>query len=158
MDRLEFGSFHPGGGVAVLTMKGKYGLKAALHLARLDDSQLALSAEIAAENAISKKFLDTILGDLRTAGLIVTRKGRGGGYRLARPADQIRVGEVLRALDGPFAPIACASRLYYQPCRDCPDEAACAVRHIMVQVRDAISGVLDTRTLSELNREMAATA
>lgn len=142
----------------MLTMKGKYGLKAALHLARLDPQELALSAGIAAENSISKKFLDTILGDLRMAGLVVTRKGRGGGYRLARPAGEIKVGEVLRALDGPFAPIACASRLYYQPCQDCPDEAACAVRHIMIEVRDAISSVLDTRSLAELNAQIAAKA
>lgn len=142
----------------MLTMKGKYGLKAALHLARLDPQELALSADIAAENSISKKFLDTILGDLRMAGLVVTRKGRGGGYRLARPAGEIKVGEVLRALDGPFAPIACASRLYYQPCQDCPDEAACAVRHIMIEVRDAISSVLDTRSLAELNAQIAAKA
>ena len=131
-------------------MKGKYGLKAALHLARLPTQTLALSAEIAAENAISKKFLDAILSDLRTAGIVVTRKGRGGGYRLARPADLITVGEVLRVLDGPIAPIACASRTQYQPCYDCSDETTCAVRLTMVAVRDAISSVLDTRTLADL--------
>jgi Rrf2 family protein len=131
-------------------MKGKYGLKAALHLARLPAQTLAMSAEIAEENAISKKFLDAILSDLRTAGLVVTRKGRGGGYRLARPADLITVGEVLRVLDGPIAPIACASRSHYQPCYDCADEATCAVRLTMVAVRDAISSVLDTQTLADL--------
>ena len=131
-------------------MRGKYGLKAMLHLARLDENDLALSAEIALANAISKKFLDAILQDLRMAGLIHARKGRGGGYRLARAAERITVGEVLRILDGPVAPIQCASRSAYQPCRDCPDEAACAVRLTMIDLRDAISDVLDTRSIADM--------
>lgn len=131
-------------------MKAKYGLKAALHLARMSGADLALSAEIAAANAISKKFLDAILHDLRTAGLVHARKGRGGGYRLARAPDAITVGEVLRALDGPFAPIQCAARGAYQPCHDCPDETVCAVRLTMIEVRDAVASVLDTRSLAEL--------
>lgn len=131
-------------------MRGKYGLKAMLHLARLDENDLALSAEIALANAISKKFLDAILQDLRMAGLIHARKGRGGGYRLARTAERITVGEVLRILDGPVAPIQCASRSAYQPCRDCPDEAACAVRLTMIDLRDAIAEVLDTRSIAEM--------
>ncbi len=131
-------------------MRGKYGLKAMLHLARLTEDDLALSAEIALANAISKKFLDTILQDLRMAGLVHARKGRGGGYRLARPAERIKVGEVLRVLDGPIAPIQCASRTAYQPCRDCPDEAACAVRLTMIDLRDAISDVLDTRSIADM--------
>ena len=134
----------------MLTMRGKYGLKAMLHLARLDENGLALSAEIALANAISKKFLDAILQDLRMAGLIHARKGRGGGYRLARAAERITVGEVLRILDGPVAPIQCASRSAYQPCRDCPDEAACAVRLTMIDLRDAISDVLDTRSIADM--------
>lgn len=134
----------------MLTMRGKYGLKAMLHLARLTEDDLALSAEIALANAISKKFLDTILQDLRMAGLVHARKGRGGGYRLARPAERIKVGEVLRVLDGPIAPIQCASRTAYQPCRDCPDEAACAVRLTMIDLRDAISDVLDTRSIADM--------
>jgi Rrf2 family protein len=134
----------------VLTMKGKYGLKAVMHLARLPDGALALSSEIAAANTISKKFLDAILNDLRTAGLVAARKGRGGGYRLARPAGRISVGDVLRVLDGPVAPIQCASRSAYQPCADCPDERSCAVRLTMIEVRDAIAAVLDARSIAEL--------
>lgn len=134
----------------MLTMRGKYGLKAMLHLARLHEDDRALSAEIATANAISKKFLDTILQDLRMAGLVLARKGRGGGYRLARSADRIKVGEVVRILDGPVAPIHCASRTAYQPCRDCPDEAACAVRLTMIDLRDAIAQVLDTRSLADM--------
>jgi Rrf2 family protein len=131
-------------------MKGKYGLKAMVHLARLPEGALALSADIAAANTISKKFLDAILHDLRMAGLVAARKGRGGGYRLARPAERITVGEVLRVLDGPIAPIQCASRSAYRPCDDCPDERSCAVRLTMIDVRDAIAAVLDSRSIAEL--------
>ena len=103
--------------------------------------ELALSTEIAEAYSISKKFLDAILRDLRVAGLILTRKGRAGGYRLSRAAEQITVGEVLRVLDGPIAPIQCAYRSGYQPCHDCPDASVCPVRLTMIDVREAIASV-----------------
>lgn len=133
----------------MLSMKSKYALKALGDLARLPAGAVAASTDIAARHGISKKFLDVILAELRVGGLVVTRKGRSGGYQLARPADLIAVGEVLRRLDGPLAPIACASRTAYLPCSDCPDERACAVRLTMLEVRDAIAAVLDRKTLAE---------
>ncbi|PKQ08664.1 MAG: Rrf2 family transcriptional regulator [Alphaproteobacteria bacterium HGW-Alphaproteobacteria-10] len=139
----------------MLTMKGKYGLKAMVHLAGLPEGGMALSADIAEANAISKKFLDAILADLRHAGFVFARKGRGGGYRLTRRPEEIRVGHILRVLDGPLAPIHCASRTAYQRCEDCPDETACAVRLTMLEVRDAITEVLDRKTLAEM-RDCAA--
>lgn len=134
----------------MLTNKGKYGLKAMVHLARLDAGLTAQSAEIAAAEHISKKFLDAILLDLRNAGFVRSKKGPGGGYALAREASDIAVGAVVRALDGPLAPIACASRTAYQPCDDCDDLAACAVRLTMLEVRDAMAKVLDNLTLAEM--------
>ena len=134
----------------MLTMKGKYGLKAMLHLAGTPPGSFALSEEISGANRISKKFLDTILGDLRTAGFVHSRKGRNGGYTLARSPDEIRVGHILRVLDGPLAPIPCASRTAYRRCDDCRGEAVCSVRLVMLEVRNAISAVLDEKTLSEL--------
>ncbi|MBO0662443.1 Rrf2 family transcriptional regulator [Jiella sp. MQZ9-1] len=134
----------------MLTMKGKYGLKAMLYLAGTPSGSFALSEEIATANHISKKFLDTILGDLRTAGFVHSRKGRNGGYTLARDAAQIRVGHILRVLDGPLAPIPCASRTAYRRCNDCQDEESCSVRLVMLEVRNAISAILDEKTLSEL--------
>ncbi len=134
----------------MLTMKGKYGLKAMVHLAGAPDGRLTLSEEIARSHSISKKFLDAILGELRNAGFVHARKGRGGGYALSRAASDIRVGHVLRVLDGPLAPIPCASRTAYRRCDDCRDEEACAVRLVMLEVRNAISAVLDNRTLAEL--------
>ncbi len=140
----------------MLTNKGKYGLKAMVHLAGMPPGQPALVADIAAANAIPKKFLDAILGELRTAGFVHSKKGRGGGYVLARPATEIMVGSIIRSLDGPLAPIACASRAFYRRCEDCPSDRPCSVRLVMVQVRDAMAAVLDARSLSEM-RTLAQT-
>ncbi len=133
----------------MLTRKGKYGIKALVHLAHLPFGQLAFVGDIASKNNIPKKFLDAILGELRNAGFVQSRKGKDGGYRLARPAEEIMVGHVVRVLDGPLAPISCASRTRYQPCEDC-DEAVCQVRHMMLEVRQAIADVLDHRSLAAL--------
>ncbi len=133
----------------MLTRKGKYGLKALVYLAKLPVGDLAFVNEIASDQNIPKKFLDAILSELRNAGFVQSRKGKDGGYRLARPATEIKVGHVVRVLDGPLAPIPCASRTQYQPCDDC-DEATCQVRHIMLDVRQAIAEVLDNRSLAEM--------
>lgn len=133
----------------MLTKKGKYGLKAAVHLAGLPPGGSAQVAEIADANQIPKKFLDVILGELRNAGFLTSKKGKLGGYRLARAAEEIVVGDMIRALDGPLAPFPCASRNAYEPCEDC-DVAHCQVRLLMVQVRDAIGTVLDNQTLAEM--------
>jgi Rrf2 family protein len=134
----------------MLTNKGKYGLKAMVHLAGMPQGQPALVADIAAANSIPKKFLDAILGELRTAGLVHSKKGRGGGYVLAKSPHEIMVGEIVRALDGPLAPIACASRKFYRRCDDCPAEVQCHVRLMMVEVRDAIALLLDNRSLAAM--------
>ncbi|SFZ84572.1 transcriptional regulator, BadM/Rrf2 family [Devosia enhydra] len=133
----------------MLTAKGKYGLKAMVHLAGLPPGELAMSADIAAANTISKKFLDAILGELRNAGLVLTRKGKAGGYRLARPAEQIMVGSIVRVLDGPLAPIPCASHTRFEPCEDCNLET-CQVRRIMLEVRNSVAQVLDNTSLASM--------
>ena len=133
----------------MLTKKGKYGLKALVHLAQMPVGQLAFVNDIATANRIPKKFLDAILGDLRNAGFVQSRKGKEGGYRLARPAAEIKVGHIVRVLDGPLAPIACASQTQYEKCEDC-NEATCQVRHMMLEVRHAIAKVLDNRSLAEM--------
>lgn len=133
----------------MLTRKGKYGLKALVHLAGLPQGQSAVIGDIALKNNIPKKFLDAILNDLRSAGFVVSRKGRLGGYALARPPENIQVGHVVRVLDGPLAPFPCASRTRYVPCEDC-DMATCQVRHVMLDVRNAIADVLDKISLAEM--------
>ena len=109
-----------------------------------------LVTEIATINNIPKKFLDSILGELRNAGMVHSKKGRGGGYVLAKPASDIMIGQIIRALDGPLAPIPCASRIFYRRCDDCATEAKCTVRLMMIEVRNAIADVLDHRSLAEM--------
>jgi Rrf2 family protein len=134
----------------MLTAKGKYSLKALGYLASLEPGVTSQAVDIAAANNIPKKFLDAILAELRNAGFVHSRKGPGGGYWLAHAPRDIKIGHVIRALDGPLAPIACASRTAYQPCRDCKDVKACNVRLTMSRVRDAMSEVLDRMTLAEM--------
>jgi Rrf2 family protein len=135
---------------SMLTAKGKYGLKALAHLAALQPGETVQAIDIATVNNIPKKFLDAILGDLRNAGIVASKKGPGGGYLLTRMPGDITLGQVIRTLDGPLAPIACASRTAYRPCRDCIDVKLCAVRLAMSQVRDAMSDVLDQMTVADL--------
>ena len=138
----------------MLSMKGKYGLKALCLLAGLAPGEVARAQEMADSIGMSKKFLDAILGELRTAGLVATRKGRNGGYRLTAPPEEIMAERAIRALDGPLAPIRCVSLNFYQPCDDCPDEASCVVRLTMLQVRKAIVEVLSKTSLAQM-RDMA---
>src|ERR1700683_945853 len=134
----------------MLTAKGKYSLKALAHLATLDSQAMTQANDIAKANGIPKKFLDAILGELRNAGIVQSQRGPGGGDRLARVPSEIRIGHVIRTIDGPLAPIACASRTAYQPCRDCKDVKACTVRLTMMKVRDAMSEVLDRVSVADM--------
>ena len=135
----------------MLTAKGKYGLKAMIFLAGLDAGEIAQVADIAAACGIPKKFLDQILSELRNAGLAFSKKGKFGGYQLAKPARQIKVGQIIRTLDGPLAPLACASVTAYRPCDDCGNEKYCAVRLMMMEAREALSKVFDNRTLAQMH-------
>jgi Rrf2 family protein len=134
----------------MLTAKGKYGLKALGYLARLPPGVTTQASDIAGANNIPKKFLDAILGELRRAGIVRSRKGPGGGYRLAREPSAIKIGHVIRTIDGPLAPLACASRTAYRPCRDCRDVKSCSVRLLMTKVRDSMSEVLDRVSVADM--------
>jgi len=134
----------------MLSNKAKYGLKAMLYLAdRPEPGPVGILA-IAQDQNIPKKFLDAILLELRRNGLVHSRKGRGGGYVLSRPPAEISVGRIIRVLDGPLAPIGCASKTAYRPCADCSDIKTCQTRRLMQQVRDAMAGILDNTTLAEM--------
>jgi Rrf2 family protein len=134
----------------MLTNKGKYGLKALIHLANHEGEGSVSISDIADSNQIPKKFLDAILLELKNAGILCSKKGKGGGYRLGKPAEKIILSTVIRVLDGPIAPIACASRTAYRPCADCEDMAACQVRALMLEVRDAMVKILDSTSLADL--------
>ncbi|MDX6804932.1 Rrf2 family transcriptional regulator [Terrihabitans rhizophilus] len=136
----------------MLTAKAKYGLKAMAHLAGMPQGKPALIADIAARHGIPKKFLDAILNELRQAKFLTSKPGRGGGYMLARPSDQIIVGDIIRTLDGPLAAVPCVSRNFYSRCQDCVSEDECKVRLLMLEAREALAQVLDKRTLAEMER------
>jgi Rrf2 family protein len=136
----------------MLTRKGKYGLKATLTLAREHGHGPMLISDLAEADAIPKKFLENILLTLKHRGLVQSRKGPHGGYQLGRSPDQISVGEVIRALDGPLALVSCVSQTAYAPCEECVTEHDCAVRRIFQRVRDETARILDGTTLAEAAR------
>ena len=134
-----------------LSKKGEYGLRALLDLAMaqaLDRDLVPLSA-LAEAQRMPATFLEQILAELRQAGFLSSTRGKYGGYSLARPASEIHIGEIVRQIVGPLAPISCASVTAYERC-SCPDEEHCGLRLIMMDVRNAISNVLDRYTLAQL--------
>ena len=140
----------------MLTAKGKYCLKALACLASLAPGEPMQARKIAEQNRIPKKFLDAILGDLRHADLVLSKRGPGGGYTLARAPSEIGIGYVIRVIDGPLAPLACASQTAFRPCRDCTEIKTCAIRLVMTRVREAMSDVLDHTSVADLVVGLAA--
>jgi Rrf2 family protein len=141
----------------MLSMKAKYALRAMSELARAGAGRVQ-AHELAQRCRAPGKFLETILVDLRTAGFIDSRRGQHGGHALARSPEQIMIGDLIRVIDGPLAPVRCASVTAYEPCRDCPDPDACALRALMRESRDALSRVLDRRSLRDFADAEAATS
>jgi Rrf2 family protein len=131
----------------MLTRKGKYGLKAMIALTKEHGGGPVLIGDLAEQEAIPKKFLENILLALKHRGLVHSRKGPGGGYQLGRAPDEISVGDIIRALDGPLALVSCVSQTAYAPCEECVTEKDCAVRRIFQQVRDQTAKILDGTTL-----------
>jgi Rrf2 family protein len=135
----------------MLTQKAKYGLRALSVLAAEQGRRATMPiGELADRGHVPHKFLEAILLDLRRHGFVDSRRGKAGGYTLARPAAAISVGDIIRAIDGPLAPIPCASLTAYRPCADCPDPQACAIQRLMRRVRDATAEVLDGTSLQDL--------
>ena len=139
----------------MLSKKAKYAIKALLALADPARPQPVRIADLAREEQIPPKFLELILLGLKNHGVLQSRKGKGGGYLLARDPSDIYLGQIVRMFDGPLAPVPCASQTAYLRCADCPDEAACAVRLAMKDVRDATARILDQTSLSTLARRSA---
>lgn len=133
----------------MLSQKCKYALQALLVLAREPNDDLLLVSDIADRENLPKKFLEAILLELNRNGMVRSRRGRGGGYALAKPADLITFGQVVRIMDGPLAPLSCVSVNYYRKCDDCKDEQTCEIRKVMRRVRDAIAHELDGTSLAD---------
>jgi len=131
-------------------MKAKYGLRAVAALAKDYGGGPVLIADLAASEAIPRKFLEIILLELKRKEILQSKKGKGGGYHLKRPPATISVGEIIRALDGSLALLPCVSQSAYRRCEECVDELTCGIHHVMKDVRDATSTILDGTTLEEL--------
>ena len=135
----------------MISKKAKYALKALKVLAQeYETKKPLLISYIAEKENIPKKFLEAILLDLRTQGVLQSQKGKGGGYLLRIPPSQLSFSKVLRVIDGPIAPTLCVSLYFYGKCDDCADETTCTLRSVMEKWRDANLAVLDNTTLDEL--------
>ncbi|RYU96614.1 RrF2 family transcriptional regulator [Emticicia agri] len=135
----------------MISKKAKYALKALKLLSeRFESKQPVLIAEIAEKENIPKKFLEAILLELRNNGILHSQKGKGGGYQLRLPPEQVTIAKVVRIVDGPIAPMLCVSLHFYGKCDDCADEVTCRIRPIMEKVRDANLAVYEHTTLKDL--------
>jgi Rrf2 family protein len=134
-----------------LSKRGEYALRTiiSLGIAAEVGRPLLQVAELAESERLPVKFLEQIMQALKEAGFITSQRGKFGGYRLARPAAKITIGEVIRRLEGPLAPIGCVSQTAYEKCT-CPDEEHCGLRMLMLDVRNAIAGILDRYTLADV--------
>ena len=136
-----------------LSKRGEYGLRAMVELASHPAGTFVPIKDIAHREQIPVKFLEQILLTLRNAGLLRSRMGVSGGYSLAKPPADITLGQIIRVLDGPLAPIRCVSQTAYEPCA-CPDEKTCGLRLVMFDVRNAISEILDRTSLEDVARRV----
>jgi Rrf2 family protein len=134
-----------------LSKRGEYTLRALIDLgiaSELGWPMLQVS-ELATKEKLPIKFLEQIFAQLKAAGYVESRRGKFGGYSLARPMNRIKFGAVIRLIDGPLAPIRCVSQTSYARC-SCPDEIHCGLRMLMLDVRNAISTLLDRFTLADI--------
>ena len=132
-----------------LSLKGEYALRAVFVLALHYDQPLVRIQTISNEQNIPKRFLEQILNDLKSAGVVESRRGVAGGYRLAQRPDRISLATVIRHIEGALAPVSCVSERFYEKC-SCPDETRCAIRSVMKEVREAVVRVVEKTTLADL--------
>jgi Rrf2 family protein len=139
-----------------ISKRGEYGLRAMIILAHAykesPDAMVQIK-EISEQDKIPGKYLEQILLALKNAGMLQSRMGIGGGYYLARQPRDISLGQIVRVLDGPLAPIRCVSQMAYESC-GCPDERTCGLRMVMGDVRNAIADILDKTTLEDVTRRV----
>ncbi len=134
-----------------LSLRGEYALRALLVLGLHygPGSEVIRIQTISEHQNIPKRFLEQILNDLKTAGIVQSKRGIAGGYRLAKPPEQITLAAIIRHIEGALAPVSCVSQNFYQKC-SCPDESRCAIRSVMKEVRQAVVDVVERVTVAEL--------
>lgn len=142
----------------MLTKKSKYALLALIALARNHGNGLLLIADISASERIPHKFLEMILLELKNLGFLISKKGRGGGYALARAPELISAGDVIRCMEGPTAPLPCAAATGIRPCDECPDVETCGLRLVMRDVGEGMAAILDRTSLADVLARSAQAA
>lgn len=137
----------------MLSKKTKYALHALTYLSKHKDKGAILIQEISQEYGISHKFLENILLELKKAGFLGSKKGKGGGYYLIKDPKDVALSTVIRMLDGPIALLPCVSLNYYEPCEECQDQAKCGLNKVMAQVRDETLKILSMKNLEDIIQE-----
>ena len=134
-----------------LSVRGEYALRAliVLGLDYIEDDSVVRIQEISTRQNIPKRFLEQILNDLKSAGVLESKRGIAGGYRLKSSPENITLAEVIRHIEGPLAPVSCVSERFYEKC-SCPNEDKCAIRSVMKEVRDAIVKILEDVTVAQM--------
>src|SRR5213593_690304 len=132
-----------------LSLRGEYALRALLVLGLNYKQSVVRIQTISQQQNIPKRFLEQILNDLKSAGAVESKRGVAGGYRLARPAEEISLAAVIRHIEGALAPVSCVSERFYERCT-CPDEARCPIRSVMKEARDAVVKVVERLTVADL--------
>ena len=132
-----------------LSLRGEYALRALLVLGLQYDRPVVRIQTISQQQNIPKRFLEQILTDLKSAGMVQSKRGVAGGYRLARKPEEIPLATIIRHLEGALAPVSCVSERFYEKC-SCPNESQCAIRSVMKEVREAIVKILERITVADL--------
>jgi Rrf2 family protein len=135
----------------MLSQRARYALRALIYLS---EREAASAAAIAHDVPIPRKFLEQIMLHLKAHRLVESRRGREGGYRLARPAADISYADVIRVVDGPLALAPCASRTAYRPCESCSDVETCPIRPVLIRARDATAAILESTFLDGVPSEL----
>lgn len=134
----------------MLSKKTKYAFHALTYLGKQEDKKPVIISEIAQHTKVPKKFLESILLDLRKAGFLKSKMGKGGGYYLYKEPKDILMADVIRMFNGPIALLPCVSLNYYEPCEECVDEDTCGLNKMMIQVRDETLKILANKSLEEI--------
>jgi Rrf2 family protein len=135
----------------MLSKKTQYAFQALMYLAEKSKEKPILIAEISKKKKIPLKFLENILLDLKKAGILGSKKGKGGGYFLAKNPKDVQLATIMRLLDGPISLVSCVSLYFYEKCKNC-DEKNCGLHDIMAQVRDANLKILERKTIADISR------
>lgn len=133
----------------MLSKKAQYAFKALMYMAEKKDNQPVLIAEIAKKKKIPLKFLENILLELKKAGILESKKGKGGGYFFKVPPKEVPMAKIMRLIDGPIAMLPCVSLYFYERCKNC-DEKQCGLHDTMIQVRDATLKLLEKKTVADI--------